>query len=242
MKAVINCVVFTAALLWTVNALGQGTCHNNGGNVGGGYDNGGYGNGGYDNGYPNGQPYPADPYSTGATAPYYGSQPPIANLAPTPGVAATPVATSSAATPLAVAASAQHSAKITVLAVNSAVASTSSTAKSATSSGNLKIVADEPVTDERIAQLAGTWKAVARRSAGELTTIELVLDNRGHAELTVPGSDGKPSTTKSRANLENDELRLTGTDKVVSLGKLVDVSDRQMVLQLTEGTMTFVRL
>ena len=84
----------------------------------------------------------------------------------------------------------------------------------------MRIVADEPKVDERIVQLAGTWKAVARRGEGELTTVELVLDNRGWAELTVPGSDGKPATTKSRVNLENEELRLTGANKVVSLGEL----------------------
>lgn len=224
MKAVINSIVFTAALLWTVSALGQGTCHNNGGD------------------YPNGQPYPqyppVDPYGGDASTPYYGSQPPIANVAPA--LTTSPTLTS-AQVAAAVATPAQPAAKIKVVAANSSAA-IASTAKSSTRAGNLRIVADEPILDERIAQLAGTWKAVARRGAGELTTIELVLDNRGHAELTVPGSDGKPSTTKSRANLENEELRLTGSGKVVSLGRLVDVTDRQMVLQLTEGTMTFVRL
>ena len=124
-------------------------------------------------------------------------------------------------------------------------------------SAKLKVIADEatvsvpsteiaiaePVVDEKIAGIVGTWKAVARQGDGELTTIELHLDNRGWAELTVPGSDGKPTTTKSRVNLENEELKLTdGTDKVVSLGKLVDFNSRQMVLERAEGQVTFVRL
>jgi hypothetical protein len=107
----------------------------------------------------------------------------------------------------------------------------------------IEIASVEPVViDEKIAGLIGTWKAVARRGDGELTTVELHLDNRGWAELTVPGSDGKPSTTKSRVNLENEELKLTDADKVVSLGKLVDFNTRQMVLERAEGQLTFVRL
>ena len=107
----------------------------------------------------------------------------------------------------------------------------------------MRLPTTEPaVIDEKIASLVGTWKAVARQGDGELTTVELHLDNRGWAELTVPGSDGKPSTTKSRVNLENEELKLTDADKVVSLGKLVDFNARQMVLERAEGQVTFVRL
>jgi hypothetical protein len=102
--------------------------------------------------------------------------------------------------------------------------------------------APEPKLDDRIAKLVGIWKAVARRSNGELTTIELHLDNRGWAELTVPGSDGKSSTSKSRIDFENDELKLKGDDKVVSLGKLVESTARQMVLERAEGRVTFVRI
>lgn len=236
MKTVINAVVFTFALLWTVSAFGQ-ACHNNNG---GGYPGGG--------GYPNGQPYPqylpVDPYGNGGqygngvADPYYAPQPPVANIAPaivtTPAVTPAQVAVA-AATP------AQPAAKITVVAAAPTTA-VAATTKPAANTGSLRIVADEPELDARIAQLAGAWKAVARRGAGELTTIELVLDNRGSAELTLPGADGQPATTKSRANFQNEELRLTGTGRVVSLGKLVDLNDRQMVLQLTEGTMTFVRL
>ena len=122
-------------------------------------------------------------------------------------------------------------------------------------SAKLKVIADEasvsmqpeiaiaePVIDEKIAGLVGTWKAVARQGDGELTTVELHLDNRGWAELTVPGTDGKPATTKSRVNLENEELMLTAANKAVSLGKLVDFNARQMVLERAEGQMTFVRL
>jgi hypothetical protein len=106
-----------------------------------------------------------------------------------------------------------------------------------------EIVEEKPdAIDSKIASLVGTWKAVARKSDGELTTVELHLDNRGWAELTVPDTKGKPSTTKSRVNLENEELKLTGSDKVVSLGKLVEFNTRQMVLERAEGQVTFVRL
>ena len=103
--------------------------------------------------------------------------------------------------------------------------------------------AEKPTAiDSKIANLVGTWKAVARKSDGELTTVELHLDNRGWAELTVPDSEGKPSTSKSRVSLENEELKLTDSDKVVSLGKLVEFNARQMVLERAEGQVTFVRL
>lgn len=233
MKIVINSIVFTAALLWTVSAFGQ-TCHNNNNN----------------GGYPNGQPYPqyppVDPYGSGGVDPYYGSQLPTTYVAPAPAAMTNPALTTtptvSAAQVAATATPAQPSAKLTVVAANSNTSVASTTTKTTSGTGGLRIVADEPELDARIAQLAGTWKAVARRGEGELTTIELVLDNRGSAELTLPGTDGKTSTTKSRANFENEELRLTGSSRVVSLGKLVDLNDRQMVLQLPEGTMTFVRL
>jgi hypothetical protein len=89
--------------------------------------------------------------------------------------------------------------------------------------------------------LVGTWKAVARRGDGELTTVELRLDDRGWAELTVPGADGKPSTIKRRAELKGDELKLTGPDAELLLGQLIDVNSRQMVLARSGGQVTFVR-
>jgi len=95
--------------------------------------------------------------------------------------------------------------------------------------------------DSTVAKLVGLWKAVGRRNNGELTTVELRLDNQGWAELTVPGSDGKPKTTKSRVNLDDEELKLTDADKVVSLGRLKEYNSRQMVLEREEGLVTFVR-
>ena len=89
--------------------------------------------------------------------------------------------------------------------------------------------------------LVGTWKAVARRGDGELTTVELRLDDRGWAELTVPDANGKPSTIKRRAELEGDELKLTGPDAELLLGQLIDVNSRQMVLARAGGQVTFVR-
>jgi hypothetical protein len=74
-----------------------------------------------------------------------------------------------------------------------------------------------------------------------LTTVELRLDDRGWAELTVPGADGKPSTIKRRAELKGDELKLTGPDAELLLGQLIDVNSRQMVLARAGGQVTFVR-
>jgi hypothetical protein len=135
-------------------------------------------------------------------------------------------------------------------AADSQAASTAPSAKltvvadSASETSKATILANDETEaiDSNIAGLVGNWKAVARHGDGELTTVELHLDNRGWAELTVPGTDGKPATTKSRVNLENQELKLTGSDKVVSLGKLVDFNSRQMVLERAEGQVTFVRL
>jgi hypothetical protein len=222
MKATIYCIVFTFVSLWTFSLFGQGTCHK-----GGGYPNGNV------QLYPNTQ---VPPYGATGTGVYNPNQVsagyPVA--APT-----TPVA---------------PSARITVVSANTTLGPQ---ATSKTPVAKLTVVADDvpsaPKTAEvaaektsaigsTIAGLVGNWKAVARKSDGELTTIQLHLDNRGWAELTVPGADGKPSTTKSRVNLENEELKLTGSDKVVSLGKLVEFNTRQMVLELAEGQVTFVRL
>lgn len=90
--------------------------------------------------------------------------------------------------------------------------------------------------------LVGTWLAVARQNDGELTTIELQLDNRGWAKLTIPGSDGKPSSTEHRVEYEDEELKLKGPEGEQSLGKLMESNGRQMVLARTDGRVTFVRL
>lgn len=94
---------------------------------------------------------------------------------------------------------------------------------------------------DAIKGLVGTWMAVARHN-GELTTVELQLDDRGWAKLTVPGADGKPSTTTRKVEFENDELKLTGSGAAdLSLGKLVEFDSRQMVLDRAGGQVTFVR-
>ena len=231
MKTAIYCILFAVATLWAMTAYGQGTCHDSGSNgscpTGGGAT------------YPGGPGYPdGNPYGTGPTGAY------DRTAASTPSPAAN---TASAARP------AGHAARITVVSVNSstAVAKTSSVP-----SAKLTLVADtpaeasakvavreEPATiDPAIANLVGTWKAVARHGDGELTTVELRLDDRGWAELTTPGPEGKPSTTKSRVQLENQELKLASADHVLTLGTLVDANARQMVLQRSEGQVTFVRL
>ncbi len=219
MKSAIYCSVLTLVSLWTLTVFGQGSCHND---QGGGYPTDSEPGYPYDQTSPYGQPAPygqPSPYAAGGS--FFPTQAPAV---------ATPAGPTS---------------RITLVSANSAAESPTA---STTPSAKLTVVADsgpagEPLAiDSTIAGLVGNWKAVARQGDGELTTVELHLDNHGWAELTVPGSDGKPSTTKSRVNLENQELKLTGTDKVVSLGKLVDFNSRQMVLERAEGQVTFVRL
>jgi hypothetical protein len=94
---------------------------------------------------------------------------------------------------------------------------------------------------DAIKGIAGTWLAVSRQGDGELSTVELQLDDHGWAKLTVPGSDGKPSTTTRKVEVENSEIKLTGADADVLLGKLVDFNSRQMVLERSGGQVTFVR-
>jgi hypothetical protein len=90
--------------------------------------------------------------------------------------------------------------------------------------------------------LVGNWTAVARYGDNELTTVELQLDDRGWATLTVPGSDGKKSTIKRRVEFKNDEIKLTGPEAEMVLGKLVSANSRQMVLEKAGGQVTFVRM
>lgn len=89
--------------------------------------------------------------------------------------------------------------------------------------------------------LVGSWMAVSRQGDGELSTVELLLNDNGWAKLTVPGADGSPSTTTRKVEFENNEIKLTGGDADVLLGKLVEFNSRQMVLERSGGQVTFVR-
>lgn len=93
-----------------------------------------------------------------------------------------------------------------------------------------------------LAGLVGAWSTPARFGDGELTTVELQLDDRGWAELTVPAADGKRSTIKRRVSLEDKELKLSAPDEqTISLGKLIEFDSRQFVLERTGRQFTFVR-
>jgi hypothetical protein len=94
---------------------------------------------------------------------------------------------------------------------------------------------------EALKGLVGTWMAVSRQGDGSLSTVELQLDGNGWAKLTVPGADGKTSTTTRKIEFDNNELKLTGADADVTLGKLVEFNSRQMVLERSGGQVTFVR-
>jgi hypothetical protein len=89
--------------------------------------------------------------------------------------------------------------------------------------------------------LVGPWMAVSRQGDGELSTVELLLNDNGWAKLTIPGADGKPSTTTRKVEFENNEIKLTGGDADVLLGKLVESNSRQMVLERSGSQVTFVR-
>lgn len=94
---------------------------------------------------------------------------------------------------------------------------------------------------ESLKGLVGTWLAVSREGDGELSTVELKLDDNGWATLKVPGADGKSSTTTRKVEFDNNELKLTGGDADVILGKLVEFDSRQLVLERSGGQVTFVR-
>lgn len=101
---------------------------------------------------------------------------------------------------------------------------------------------DEPAKiADSLKGLVGPWMAVSRQGDGELSTVELLLNDNGWAKLTVPGADGKPSTSTRKIEFENNELKLTGGDADVLLGKLVEFDSRQMVLERQGGQVTFVR-
>jgi hypothetical protein len=100
---------------------------------------------------------------------------------------------------------------------------------------------DTSKISDSIKGLVGDWMAVSRQGDGELSTVELQLDNHGWAKLTIPGADGKPSTTTRKVELKDNQLTLTGNGGDVSLGKLVDFDSRQMVLERETGLVTFVR-
>jgi hypothetical protein len=90
--------------------------------------------------------------------------------------------------------------------------------------------------------LTGDWMAVSRQSDGELSTVELQMDDHGWAKLTVPGAAGKPSTTtKHKVGFKDNKLELTSQNGTISLGKLVSSDSRQMVLEQETGLLTLVR-
>lgn len=240
MKSAVLFAVIAGLSFSGLNVFGQGTCHTNGGGqypgVGPGYGNGS------DVGTPS-------PYLTNN-----GTYPSAAQVQAFLGQASAAVATPATATPTTPAA---PQARITVVdssttnKVNGSTVSTTPAmritvvpdgAPSIATTEPKPATTDEGTLPEAMKGLVGNWTAVARVGDNELTTVELQLDDRGWATLSVPGSDGKKSTIKRRVELKNDEIKLTGADVETVLGKLVSVSDRQMVLEKSSGQVTFVRM
>jgi hypothetical protein len=100
---------------------------------------------------------------------------------------------------------------------------------------------DTSKVSDAVKGLAGDWIAVSRKGDGELSTVELQMDDHGWAKLTVPGADGKPSASTHKVELKDKTLTLTGGGRDVSFGKLVSVDSRQMVLEGETSSVTFVR-
>jgi hypothetical protein len=187
-------------------------------------------------------PYaPNGPYPTAAEVQQFLSQSPAGVVTP-------------------VASPAAPQARITVVDPTEASAVNSGSAAASTNPVRITVVSDDTLSvpsgsskpvvadinsgsiAEGLKGLVGSWTAVARVGDNELTTVELQLDDRGWATLTVPGTDGKKSTIKRRVEFKNDEIKLTGPDAETVLGKLVSFNSRQMVLEKAGGQVTFVRI
>lgn len=91
------------------------------------------------------------------------------------------------------------------------------------------------------ASIFGTWSIAGTDRAGKLITAELQLDASGGAKLAIPDADGKPVTTKHQLAIEKQSLKLIGAHKDVLIGKVVEVNERQMVIDGKDGPMTFIR-
>ncbi len=192
--------------------------------------------------YSNTSPYPPYPTATmspfapvaGVSSNFAGATPPSFSQSHLTVVPTTSESTTSTSASLHVVSEVQNTViskpalKVNPATSNAATASAAANAVSSTIADGLK-------------GLVGTWMAVARHGDGELTTIELQLDKSGWAKLTVPGADGKPSTITRQVEFNNDEIKLTGADADLALGKLVESSSRQFVLDRADGQVTFVR-
>lgn len=86
-------------------------------------------------------------------------------------------------------------------------------------------------------ELIGNWSAVARSPDGGLATLEIQLDDRGWGKLVVPGSDGKPASYY-RIFVEGNTLKVISE---VTVGKVVEVDSRQLVIEHHGETVTAVR-
>ncbi len=240
MKSAVLFSVFASVLLTGLSLFAQGTCNTGGGNQP--YPGG-----------PIGQPSPYGPngpYGQATNVPYYSTTIPNSGVYPVSSAAGSqgfPVATTQTAPQARITvvqsgpqvAATTPSARITV--VKDTTTSDALKAEVAKAVGEVGEVEEKEKINTALEALVGTWTAVARHGDGELTTVELQLDDRGWAKLTVPGTDGKPSTIKRKVELNEKELKLTGGDAELLLGKLVDVNSRQMVLERSGGQVTFVR-
>ena len=233
MKAAVYFAIVSLSL--TASTYAQGTCAAGGGNPGGIGPVSPYGTGVYNAADPDSFPSAIQPASAVGLRP----------VAPQARISVVD-ASSQLQTPANVAKPSAPAARLTVVTDDAVTAGLKSpgTSKSAEPMNVETTPALDSSTstiNDALKGLVGTWKAVARRGDGELTTVELRLDDRGWAELTVPDANGKPSTIKRRAELEGDELKLTGPDAELLLGQLIDVNSRQMVLARAGGQVTFVR-
>jgi hypothetical protein len=233
MKSAVLYILTVVLSFSGLNALAQGTCHSGNAQYPGAATNPPYvGNGGY--------PSAADVQSflSGTAATAVNAAAPAATLAP-----AAPQARITVVDPVEANAARKMSAVPATQAARITVVSDGNLGASSVASTSADTEAPSNTISDNLKGLVGNWTAVARYGDNQLSTVQLQLDDRGWATLTMPGSDGKPKTIKSRVELKNDEIKLTSPEAAtVALGKLVSVNERQMVLEKAGGQVTFVRI
>ena len=207
MKSAAFYTVFAAASSLAVTSIAQAACQNGGNNQQNFQQPAGFGQQSQFGQAPAGQFFPQ------------AARPNQAPAAAAPQFAAAPagpkarITVVSAGSPSAVVASKAPTSRITVVTATPKVETKVATVETPKVEAPKAELKEEPVVvaetkapsepkeelaaiEPALKDLVGDWSAVARRNDGELTTVELKLDDRGWAKLTVPGTDGKPSTVK----------------------------------------------
>ncbi len=124
---------------------------------------------------------------------------------------------------------------------NEATTTETTTTKSTGSLDQQLAWLEDKLKDQATASIFGTWTVIGTHGDGDLYTAELQLNDAGTAKLTIPNDEGQPITTRHKIAFDNQFLKLVGTQTDVQIGKVLEVNDRQMVVDGKNGIMTFVR-